>query len=156
MDPDRVARPGRGAPVIETFERSGVRFQYPTNWRADAEDAGDGWTVALQSPETAFALVSLRPDADTAAQVADEALAALRAEYPELDAEPILDNLAGQPAVGHDIDFLTLDTAIVCWTRCIETAGGPLLVMCQTSEYDRERNEPVLRAICASLRLEED
>ncbi len=98
-------------------------------------------------------LVSLRPDADTAAQVADEALEALKAEYPELDAEPAVDDLAGQPAVGHDIDFLTLDTAILCWTRCVETTAGPLLVMCQTSEYDRQRNEPVLRAICSSLQV---
>ena len=90
-----------------------------------------------------------------AVQVADEALEALKAEYPELDAEPALDNLAGQPAVGHDIDFLTLDTTILCWTRCVVTPGGPLLVMCQTSEYDRERNEPVLRAICSSLQVED-
>jgi hypothetical protein len=141
--------------VVQIFERSGIRFQYPANWTADAEDAEDGWTVTLQSPETAFVLVSLRPDAATAAQVADEALDALRIEYPELDSEPALDNVAGQPAVGHDIDFLTLDTAIVCWTRCVETSAGPLLILCQTSEYDRERNEPVLRAICASLRVED-
>ncbi len=141
--------------MTQTFERSGVRFRYPADWRADAEDAGDGWTVTLQSPETAFALVCLRPDADSPAQVADEALAALRAEYPELDAELVVDTLAGQPAVGHDIDFLTLDTAILCWTRCAETPGGPLLVMCQTSEYDRERNEPVLRAVIASVQIED-
>lgn len=144
-----------GYVVIQTFERSGIRFKYPTNWQIDTEDAGDGWTVTLQSPETAFVLVSLRPDAATAAQVADEALAALRAEYPELDAEPALDDLAGQPAVGHDIDFLTLDTTILCRTRCIETTAGPLLMMGQTSELDQEQSEPVLRAICASLQLED-
>jgi hypothetical protein len=141
--------------MTQTFERSGVRFQYPANWQLDVDDAGDGWTVTLQSPQTAFALVSLRPDADTPTQVADEALAALRAEYPELDAVAAVDSLAGQPAVGHDIDFMTLDTSILCWTRCIDTGSGPLLVMCQTSEYDRGENEPVLRAVCTSLRVED-
>lgn len=141
--------------MIQTFERSGIRFKYPTNWQVETEDVGDGWTVTLQSPETAFVLVSLRPDAATAAQVADEALAALRVEYPDLDAEPALDDLAGQPAVGHDVDFLTLDTTILCRTRCIETTAGPLLVMGQTSEIDREQNEPVLRAIFVSLQLED-
>jgi hypothetical protein len=140
---------------VTTFERSGIRFQYPDNWQLDAEDTGDGWTATLQSPETAFVLVSLRPDAEGAAELADEALAALKAEYPELDAESAVGSLAGQPAVGHDIDFLTLDTAILCWTRCAETSAGPLLVMCQTSEYDRAQNEPVLRAICASLQIED-
>lgn len=141
--------------MIQTFERSGVTFRYPANWTLDTEEAGDGWTVTLQSPETAFLLVSLRPDADGAGQVADEALAALKAEYPELDAEPVVDDLAGLPAVGHDLDFLTLDTAILGWSRCIDTTAGPLLVMWQTSEFDRERNEPVLRAITASLRIED-
>ena len=133
------------------FDRDGVRFAYPDNWTVDVEDGGDGWTVTLSSPETAFALVSLRPDADTAAQVADEALAVLQGEYPDLDADPAVDALGGMPAVGHDIDFLTLDTSITCWTRCAETTAGPLLVMCQTGEFDRAKNEPVLRAVCASL-----
>ena len=140
---------------MKTFERDGVRFIYPANWQVDAEDADGGWTVTVQSPETAFAVVSLRPDAESAAQVADEALAALKTEYKELDADMAVDSLAGQPAVGHDIDFMTLDTSIMCWTRCVDTTAGPLLVMCQTSEYDRDRNEPVLRALCASLQLDE-
>lgn len=140
---------------MTTFERSGIRFQYPDNWQLDAEDTGDGWTVTLQSPETAFLLVSLRPDAEGATELADEALAALKAEYPELDAETAVGSLAGQPAVGHDVDFLTLDTTIICWTRCIETTAGPLLVLCQTSEYDRAQNEPVLRAMSASLQVED-
>jgi len=59
-------------------------------------------------------------------------------------------------AVGHEVDFLTLDTSITCWTRCVQTPAGPLLVMCQTSEYDRAEHELVLRAICASLRVDED
>jgi hypothetical protein len=141
--------------MIHTFERSGVRFRYPADWQVETEDGGDGWTVTLQSPKTAFLLVSLRPDAESPAQVADEALAALKAEYPELDAETAVDSLAGQPAIGHDIDFITVDTAILCWTRCVETPAGALLVMCQTSEYDRAENEPVLRAVCGSLQIED-
>jgi hypothetical protein len=141
--------------MIQTFERSGVTFRYPANWKLETDEAGDGWTVTLQSPETAFLLVSLRPDADGPGQVADEALAILKAEYPEMDAEPAVEDLAGLPAIGHDLDFLTLDTAITGWTRSVDTTAGPLLVMWQTSEYDREQNEPVLRAITASLRIEE-
>ena len=141
--------------MIQTFSRSGVSFRYPGNWDVDAEETADGgWTVTLQSRDTAFLLVSLRPDADDPAQVADEALEALRAEYKELDAEDRVETIAGRVAVGHDVDFLTVDIPIVCWTRCVETPGGPLLVMCQTSEFDRPANEPVLRAICASLVIE--
>ena len=73
-----------------------------------------------------------------------------------VDADPAVETVGGQPAVGHDIDFLTLDTSIQCWTRAVQTPAGPLLVMCQTSEYDRERNEPALRAVVASLQVDED
>jgi hypothetical protein len=143
--------------VIQTFSRSGISFRYPANWVVETDETADGgWTVTLQSHETAFLLVSLRPDADDPAQVADEALEALRAEYKELDAEDVVETLAGQAAVGHNIDFLTVDTPSVCWTRCLQTPEGPLLVMCQTSEFDRPANEPVLRAICASLTVEPD
>lgn len=143
--------------MVQTFSRSGISFRYPTSWDLDTEEAGDGgWTITLQSQQTAFLLVSLRPDANDAAQVADEALEALRTEYKELDAENAVETFAGQVAIGHNIDFLTVDTPIVCWTRCFETPEGPVLVMCQTSEFDRDENEPVLRAICASFQIQEE
>jgi hypothetical protein len=149
------APPDFTEPVMKAFERSGVRFRYPSNWAVDTDDAGDGWTVTVQSPDTAFVLVSLRPDADGPDQVAAEALAALKAEYPGLEPVEVTDTVAGAPAIGHDIDFLTLDTTINTWTRCLDTTAGPLLLMGQVSEYDRERNGPVLRAVLDSVELDE-
>jgi hypothetical protein len=142
---------------MNTFDRDGISFRYPANWRAEAEE-GDGgaWTVTVTSPETAFAMVSLRPDARDPADLADQTLDALKAEYKELDAEDAVEKIAGQVAIGHDIDFLTVDTPITTRTRSLETPAGPLLVMTQVSEYDREQNEPVLRAIVTSLKVEED
>ena len=144
---------------MATFERDGVRFQYPENWTVEASESegGDGgWAVSVQSPETAFVLVALHPDAESLADLADKTLDAIKAEYKELDAENAVETLAGRVAIGHNIDFLTLDTTVTCWTRCVDTPAGPLLVLCQTSEHDRDRNEPVLRAVCASLQIEEE
>jgi hypothetical protein len=142
---------------MNTFTRDGISFRYPTNWQVEAEDAEDGgWTVGVTSPETAFVLVSLRPDARDPADLADQTLDALKADYKELDAENRVETLAGQAAIGHDIDFLTVDTTITCRTRCLDTPAGPLLVMTQVSEFDRERNDPVLRAIIASLAVDEE
>jgi len=141
---------------MNTFDRDGISFRYPANWRVDAEEGSEGWTITLTSRETAFAIISLRPDARDPADLADQTFEAFKAEYKELDAENAIQTIAGQVAIGHDIDFMTVDTAISCRTRCLETPGGPLLVMCQTSEYDREQNDPVLRAIVASLAVEEE
>ena len=141
---------------MHSFDRDGIAFRYPENWRVEAEEGDGGWTVTLTSPQTAFVIVSLRPDARDPADLADQTLDALKAEYKELDADNAVETLSGQLAIGHDIDFLTVDTAITCRTRCLETSAGPLLLMTQVSEYDRERNEPVLRAIVASLHVDEE
>jgi hypothetical protein len=141
---------------MNTFERDGISFHYPANWRGEAEDSEDGgWAVTLTSPETAFALISLRPDARDPADLVDQTLDALQQEYKQLDVENCLESIAGQPALGHDIDFLTLDAAITCRTRAVESPMGPLLTMCQVSEYDREKHDPVLRAIVASIKFED-
>lgn len=140
--------------MAAVFERSGVKFQFPENWAVETEDSDSGgWTVAVQSPVTAFVVVSLRTDGQTATEVADEALAALKAEYADAEAEAVVESLAGRPALGHDIDFLTLDTTTSCWTRCVDTADGPLLVLYQVSDFDRAINEPVLNAITTSLEI---
>jgi hypothetical protein len=142
---------------MTAFERDGVRLAYPENWDLQVEDSEDGgWTAMIQSPDTAFLLLSLRPEAGDAAQLADETLEALRAEYKELDDETRVETLAGRVAIGHDIDFLTLDAAITCRSRCVETPPGPLLLLAQVSEYDKDHNDPVLRAMAASLTVAEE
>jgi hypothetical protein len=143
--------------MISEFNRSGVSFRYPANWRIEAESSDETeWTVSVHSPVTAFVLISLRPDARDPADLADQTLEALKTEYEELDAENRVETIAGHLTIGHDIDFLTVDTPITCRTRCLETPSGPLLVMCQSSEFDSEQNDPVLRAIVASLQVEEE
>lgn len=140
---------------MKTFTRDGVSVGYPVDWKLDLDDSGSGWTVTLDSPGTAFAVVSLRPDADGAGVVAAETLATLRAEYPDLDVEEVTDTLAGSPAVGHDLDVMTLDSTASIWTRAADTTAGPLLVLLQVSDYDRDQYEPALRAVLGSVALDE-
>src|SRR5262249_14948941 len=106
------------------FDDGGIRFQYPENWRLEREENDSGWTVSLQSPGTAFMMVCLREDLPTPDQVAEAALDALREEYPELEADDCVDNLAGQPAIGHDIRFISLDLTNTCWTRSFYSSEG--------------------------------
>jgi hypothetical protein len=149
--------PGKGGgTMVAQFEDGGIRFKYPENWTLEREDNENGWTISLQSPETAFLMLSLREDMPTTDQLADSALAALREEYPELEADERIDSLAGQPAVGHDIRFFSLDLTNTCCTRSFYTAQGTILLLCQFNDLELEKNEPVLRAICASLELEEE
>lgn len=141
--------------MIATFEDAGVRFRYPENWQLQREETEEGWTLMLQSPETAFMLISVREDSPSVDELVETALAAMREEYPDLEAEECVDSIAGQPAVGHDIRFFSLDLTNTAWTRSFYTEQGTILVLCQVNDLELEKNEPVLRAICASLEVDE-
>ena len=50
-------------------------------------------------------------------------------------------------AVGHDMEFFSLDIANLAWTRCFFGPAGTVLVLCQCSDADEAGHEPALRAI---------
>lgn len=142
--------------MISEFSSGGIRFAYPENWRLEREDNDEGWTVSIQSPGTAFVMISLRQDMPSVDRMAETALAALREDYPDLEADDCTDSLAGQPAIGHDIRFFSLDLTNTCWTRSFYSPQGTVLVLCQTNDLELEERGPILQAICASMRLEDD
>jgi hypothetical protein len=133
------------------FEESGISFQYPENWRREREEIDGGWLVTVQSPGTSFLMLCRRDDLPAPAQLADEALADLRASYPELEAEPGSSKLAGRTAMGHDVRFFLLDLTNSCWIRTFRTGDATLLVMWQVNDLEMDEYEPVMRAICTSL-----
>jgi hypothetical protein len=141
--------------MIKHFNEAGISFRYPADWTLEREDSDNGWTVSLQSPNTAFIVVSCDETMPQREEVAEVVLEALQAEYPGLDAEACVETLAGQMAVGHNIQFISLDLTNTCWTHSFYTDAGTVLVMCQTNDLEIEKNEPILRAICASLTVEE-
>jgi hypothetical protein len=147
--------PAGGRGMVKQFEREGVRFQYPDNWTVETEDTDDGWNVSLQSPETAFFLLSAYPDEDDPSHVADRTLAAMREDYPQLEAEAVMDTIGGQPAIGHDMEFFAFDLTNSCWTRCLQGPDGCLLVLCQCTDQELDSQGAVLRAVSASLQIDE-
>src|SRR4051812_39335038 len=142
--------------MAAAFDDGGVHFRYPENWRLEREENDTGWTVSVQSPETAFLMLCMREDMPDTEEVAETALEALREVYPDLEADECTDSIAGQPAVGHDIQFFSLDLTNTCWTRSFYSARGTVLVLCQASDLEQDKNIPVLKAICASLAIDDE
>lgn len=140
---------------MKEFNREGICFTYPETWKLECEDGDHGWTVLVQSPGTAFMLLSYDSDSPDTEHMAQTALEALREDYPDVEAEEQAGTLAGQPAVGHDIRFFSLDLTNTCWTRSFYSPGGTVLAMCQFTDHEMEKYEPVLKAMCASLRIED-
>jgi hypothetical protein len=137
------------------FQADGIRFQYPDSWRLTREDAETGWTVSVESPETAFFMLTFDDQMPEVGLVAQTVLDALRADYPELEAEDTVESIAGQPALGHDIRFFSLDLTNTCRTRSFYSDAGTILLMWQTNDLELDDVEPVFRAICASLRVDD-
>jgi hypothetical protein len=138
------------------FDRDGIQFLYPENWELQSEETETGWSVSLQSADTAFVVIAFDEELPDPDYMARTALEALKAEYEDLESEDCLESVAGQPAVGHDVRFFSLDLTNTCWIRSFYSSRGTVLAMWQVNDLELDRNEPVLRAITASLKVEED
>ena len=138
--------------MIGIYDDRGIRFEYPWDWELEVSDDGPRTTVSLQSPGgLAFALVTVDDTRPAPAEVADEALAAMRDEYPGLDAAPALETIDGHRAIGHDLDFISLDVPNTCAIRCFRTPRRTVLVFGQWSDLDGEEPEALIRAVRRSL-----
>jgi hypothetical protein len=142
--------------MSKSFREDGISFRYPENWTLEREDGDGGWTVSVQSPDTAFMVLSCDSSMPGTEDVAETTLEALRDEYPGLEAVPAVETIADRMAIGHDIQFISFDLTNTCWTRCFDTDVGTVLVMCQSNDMEMDANGPVLKAICASLQVEGD
>ncbi len=141
--------------MSQVFSRSGIRFEYPSNWKLETEESDDGWTASVFSPETAFLMVSFHPNEDDPAHLADTALSAIRESYPDLESETVVETIAGMPSVGHDVDFFAFDLTNTCWIRSFAVDEGCVLLMCQCTDEELAGNGLILQAIRASLTIED-
>jgi hypothetical protein len=138
--------------MIGIYDDHGIRFEYPLNWELEVSDDGPRTTVAVQEPGgLAFAIVTADETRPAPAELADEALAAMREEYPGLDATPALETIDGHRAIGHDLEFISLDMINSCAIRCYRTPRRTVLVFGQWSDLAGEEPEALLRAMRLTL-----
>jgi hypothetical protein len=143
--------------TTETYEDHGVRFEYPSDWEVEITDDGPTTTVGVEAPGgLAFALVRTdesRPDPD---DLADEALEAIRQEYPELDAVPVTEILNDRCATGHDVEFFSLDFGTAANIRCFRTERRTVLVLGQWSDLGDEQLPELVRGVIHSIEETEE
>lgn len=133
------------------FDQLDIRFEYPENWSVEESAAPESEQVVVASPQTAFwHLSKLAPDIELEAGF-DEALAALRTEYHDMEVELVEEELEGYRLVGYDVNFICLDLTNTCWLRGIQTPGGTYLLLCQAEDQEFETVAPVFRAMLASM-----
>lgn len=134
------------------FDDLGIHFEYPMDWELEVNDDGPRTTVMVQAPSgLAFALITLDSTRPAPAELADEALAAMREEYPGLDAVSALETIDGHRAIGHDIEFVSLDMLNGCAIRCYRSAKRTILIFNQWSDLEDNEAESQFRMLRSSI-----
>lgn len=134
-----------------TYDNLGVKFLYPETWTVTDEQSS-GWprSVSLQTPEGAFWALQVFNEGSPQA-LANQALETMREEYPQLEADPIIEQVEALDVVGFDMRFYYLDFVVVAQARALAWGPGTLVLMCQAEDRDFDRLEPVFRAMLVSL-----
>ncbi len=140
-----------------TYDDLGIRFQFPENWSLEADDeVPDRPSVTVYSPGGAFWTVVRRGPGDDLGQMADEAAAAVREEYPGSDSEAVREILGEAELQGYDLNFICLDLINTACVRVCRTPSASYLVVYQAEDRDFEKLRDVFRALTFSLLKESD
>ena len=133
------------------FDKWGIHFDYPDNWSVDEQGDEENPQVVIAAPETAFWHLSKHPRAVDLETLFDEALAAMRTDYKEMEVSPAEDQIEGRPLGGFDVNFYCLDLTITTWLRGFQTDEATFLLMCQAEDRELRTTGPVFRAMWTSL-----
>ena len=136
----------------QTYDEQGLRFDYPPDWILEETEDGQVRTVAVQAPDgLGFAVIQTDDSRPDPAEIAEAALQAMRDDYPDLDAAPVLETINDHAATGHDLEFVTLDMTNAASIRCFRTPRRTVLVLGQWSDIgDVDLSEQV-RGVVQSI-----
>jgi len=138
--------------MTATFDRFGVRFDYPENWTVEQTDEGPGaQMVSVNSPETAFLQATIRAADEDLEPLFDEALSVLRKEYEEIEVEPANDQIDGVEIMGFSVHFFWLGLMNTCWLGGIKRPEATYLIMCQAEDREYDRVNLVFQAMLVSM-----
>lgn len=131
------------------FNKLGISFQYPDNWRLEME--GRRAVTALNPTGGGFWSVSIHPASANPAALVESAVGALREEYPKLETAPVTGNQDGIEIVGQDVNFCYLDLTITAGVRGFQTDRATYIIFWQAEDAEYEDIGDVILAMTTSL-----
>jgi hypothetical protein len=134
------------------FQKVGIRFLYPENWRISEEDlAGSPQQISVQSPGSGFwSLMVYDPNTEPQ-DLVEQVLQSMQGEYPGVESSSVLDRFEDVETTGYDMCFYCLDFVVNSRVMAAQTRGRTFLVLWQAEDREFEKIEPVFRAITISL-----
>lgn len=133
------------------FHKIGLRFLYPDNWLLDESEAAENETITVYSPGGAFWTVRRHGPKVTPAALVDATLSAMRAEYPEMDAEPLEDTIGPIELLGCEMNFYCLDLTNTARVWALEHDARSLVVFCQADDREWAQVGAIFQAMTTSL-----
>jgi hypothetical protein len=134
------------------YNKLGISFQYPDNWRLDEEDALAGrQSVTVYSPGGAFWSVTLQLPAVDPQESAKTVADALRQEYEGAEVEPTAETVAGFDLVGYDLHFFYLDLISTVQIRSLRIAETTFTIVIEAEDQELAQLGRVMEAITVSL-----
>jgi len=134
------------------YDRAGVRFLYPENWKLVEDDRGiEPETVSLQSPSGAFWSLMRYRNRENGPELTLQLVAAMQAEYEGLESFPHEETCAPLVGNGYEMCFHCLDFLVTARTVSIQDGDDVLLLLWQAEDRDFGELLPVFRAITTSL-----
>jgi hypothetical protein len=138
--------------VPAVFDKMGIRFQYPENWRLDEDDALHGeQTVTVYSPGGAFWSISLHDLTIEPKELAKTVVETMKETYEDFEYEPAYETVRGTDMVGYDMNFYCLDLTNTAQARGFRTPTASCVILGQAEDREFSKVEPVFRAMTASL-----
>ncbi len=133
MNPDDVPPDASPAPPVPV----------PDGWTAER----DGGTLTLSSPDTCFWTFTAIPGGPDPADAVDSAVAGLRAEYEDLESEPLAGGPLAEGETGLDAAFFCLDSTAAARVRAFREAGVTYLLFYQGLDQEIEERRTELEAL---------
>ena len=138
--------------ATETYEDQGVRLDYPSDWVVEVTEDGPETAIDIQHPEgLAFVLLRIDETRPDPSELADKALAAMRAEYPDLDAVPVIETLREHCVTGYDVDFFSLDIANGARIRAFRSPRRTVVIFGQWSDLGGEHLVDMVGGVFRSI-----
>lgn len=135
-----------------TYDRAGIRFLYPDNWKlTETDHDSQPETVSLQSPGGGFwSLMVYRGRLD-ALELTRKLVEAMSVEYEALESIACQEQLGSHEAEGFEMWFHCLDFLVAARTLAIRHGNNVLLLLWQAEDREFDTLLPVFKAITISL-----
>ncbi len=135
-----------------TYDKLGLNFMYPENWKLIDETESLPNVVTLEAPEGSctWTVHAYPKDADTD-EILKESIQTLEQTYDDLEISPLTQSIGGAEGHGVEAMFYCLDFLIRAKLLWLETHEKNYLLWTQAEDRDFDDQEIIFQAITVSM-----